>query len=84
MKKNLLISSVLVFAMTFNALAQCGSFTSTMSKQDESCMGCDGSANISPSGGLTPYNYNWDTGDSGPNIEWMCPGSYNVTVIDAN
>ena len=84
MKKNLLISSVLVFAMTFNALAQCGSFTSTISKQDESCMGCDGSANISPSGGLTPYNYNWDTGDSGPNIEWMCPGSYNVTVIDAN
>jgi len=44
----------------------------------------DGAIDISVSGGLSPYNYEWDNGDSSQDITGLSPGSYTVTVTDAD
>jgi hypothetical protein len=49
------------------------------------CYGdCNGSASISPSGGTPGYTYTWSTGAATPGITNLCPGTYTVTVSDAN
>jgi gliding motility-associated-like protein len=48
---------------------------------------CDGTATVSPSGGTPPYTFNWNgtpVGDSTAAITNLCPGSFTVTVTDAN
>lgn len=57
---------------------------------EESCYEyCDGVAEIIPSGGSGTLNYTYiftdGTAGSSPNlIEQLCPGTYNVSVIDEN
>jgi PKD repeat protein len=54
-------------------------------KSDIACFGsADGSANASASGGLPPYSFNWNSGQSGASISGLEEGSYAVTVTDAN
>ncbi|HBF87447.1 MAG TPA: hypothetical protein DDX39_02305 [Bacteroidales bacterium] len=55
------------------------------------CSGiCDGSIVASPSGGVTPYSYDWSpngppyTGDGSNTYSDLCDGTYNVTVSDVN
>ena len=51
-----------------------------MVDQDETCDGaCDGQATAS--GGA---NYAWSDGQTTPTAVDLCPGSYSVTVSDAN
>lgn len=52
---------------------------------------CSGDANgvilLSVTGGTKPYVYNWNpgpTGETQPRLENLAPGSYTVTVVDAN
>jgi len=45
---------------------------------------CDGSISTAPNGGVAPYSYIWNTGDTTQTISNLCAGTYNVTVIDAN
>lgn len=45
---------------------------------------CDGTATAIASGGTPGYTYSWSTGASTPGISGLCPGSYTVTVTDAN
>lgn len=46
---------------------------------------CNGSATANPSGGLGPYTYSWAPGgQTTQTISSLCPGSYTVTVTDAN
>jgi gliding motility-associated-like protein len=50
-----------------------------------SCNGvCDGAATALVSGGVGPYNHNWNTGAAGNNITGLCPGVYIDTVTDFN
>lgn len=57
----------------------------TFNTTDVSCNGnCDGSVTVTPSGGNTPYSYSWSNGDSTATSDTLCPGSYIVTVTDAN
>lgn len=47
--------------------------------------GCNGSATVSATGGVPPYNIIWQPGNiSGPTISNMCAGSYTCTVTDNN
>ncbi len=47
---------------------------------DVSCLGeCDGSIDITVTGGVTPYTYSWGNQDP----SGLCPGTYAVTVTDA-
>lgn len=55
---------------------------------DETCAGaCDGTIDLSASGGVTPYTYAW-TGTGGPyateDLAGLCAGTYNITVTDDN
>ena len=53
---------------------------------DESCLGaCDGTLWGSVSGGTGPYTYTWSGGlGVGQGFFNVCPGTYTVTVVDAN
>ncbi len=48
---------------------------------------CEGSATgilaAVPDGGIAPYTYLWSTGDTGPMIDNLSPGTYSVVVTDA-
>ncbi|MCB0530751.1 MAG: T9SS type A sorting domain-containing protein [Lewinellaceae bacterium] len=44
----------------------------------------DGSASANPSGGTPGYTYLWSTNETTASITGLLPGSYTVTVTDAN
>ena len=57
----------------------------TMTSSDATCSsGTNGSASVSVSGGTSPYTYNWSTGASTTSINNLVPGTYSVTITDAN
>ncbi|MBW8051639.1 MAG: PKD domain-containing protein [Cytophagales bacterium] len=53
---------------------------------DVSCNGaCDGSATVTPSGGIPPYNYLWTpSGQVDSTAIGLCAGTYIATVTDLN
>ena len=52
---------------------------------DVTCNGAnDGSVTATVTGGVTPYFYIWNTGQSTPSITGLGSGTYSVTVTDAN
>lgn len=46
--------------------------------------GFDGSIIINPSGGISPYTFSWDGGLTAKEMTGLTPGTYKVTVTDAN
>ncbi|MAC94148.1 MAG: hypothetical protein CMC96_01470 [Flavobacteriales bacterium] len=60
--------------------------TSTISSTSNiSCNGAaDGSATVSATGGTQPYTYNWSNNATTANIQNLNPGTYIVTITDAN
>ena len=56
-----------------------------MDSTNESIAGAnDGSASASISGGIPPYVYYWNTGDSSTTIDSLSPGTYTITITDSN
>jgi len=52
---------------------------------DATCFGyCDGSANISVTGGTSPYSFNWTNGQNLEDPIGLCAGGIGVIVADAN
>lgn len=50
-----------------------------------SCGGCDdGEATATGSGGTAPYTYIWSNGDASMVADSLLPGTYTVTITDAN
>ena len=47
-------------------------------------LSADGSIETKTSGGVSPYQYNWDNGNSTSNISGLSAGVYNLNVIDKN
>ncbi|MCB9190683.1 MAG: tandem-95 repeat protein [Flavobacteriales bacterium] len=45
---------------------------------------CDGSATATAAGGTAPYLYEWSDGQIGQTASNLCPGTYTVTITDAN
>ena len=58
------------------------------SSSDVTCNGaCDGSITTQSSGGTSPFAYDWQDGIAQPTefqATDVCPGTYQVTIIDAN
>ena len=51
----------------------------------KTCKGeAEGTATVTASGGVPPYNYLWDNGQSGYTANALASGSYDITVTDAN
>jgi gliding motility-associated-like protein len=48
------------------------------------CGKCNGSVTLSPTGGTTPYTYQWSSGAIGSTAGNLCAGVYAVTVKDSN
>jgi large repetitive protein len=46
--------------------------------------GRNGSITTTPTGGTTPYSYVWSNGSTAQNLTSLAPGTYSVTVTDAN
>ncbi len=46
--------------------------------------GANGTANLSVSGGTTPYTYNWSNGATTQNVSGLVAGTYSVLITDAN
>ncbi len=58
--------------------------TSAKVKTDVSCFGqCNGSVNVTVSGGTAPYNFAWNNGGSGNSLSGLCAGTYILTVTDS-
>jgi len=53
--------------------------------QHASCFGeCDGSIDVGITGGTTPYNILWSTGDTTSFIDSLCAGTDTIVVVDSN
>lgn len=60
-------------------------FTASNTKADITCYGLtNGSANVTTSGGQSPYSYLWNGGVTTQNRSGLSAGSYAVTVTDVN
>jgi PKD repeat protein len=65
-----------------------GPITSTISSINASnCGSPDGSASVAPTGGVSPYSYDWfpgtPTGDGTANISGLMAGMYSVLITDS-
>ncbi|MBI4647501.1 MAG: gliding motility-associated C-terminal domain-containing protein [Bacteroidia bacterium] len=61
------------------------SLTLSIAGTNTTCNGlANGSANISISGGTSPYNYLWNTGASTDTLQGISAGIFSVTVTDTN
>lgn len=59
--------------------------TTSILQTNVTCNGlCNGSADVTPSGGASPYTYSWNTGATTANVSSLCIGTYTVTIRDAN
>jgi len=47
------------------------------------CGGCTGSADLTVSGGSSPFTYSWSNGATVEDLSGLCSGTYTVTVTDA-
>lgn len=60
-------------------------FTATLNSTNPTCPGFNnGSTFVSAAGGTPPYTYAWSNGATGTFINNLGPGTYSVTVLDAN
>ncbi len=69
-----------VTCITVAATALSAQVTTT----DAACNGTGGTATATASGGVGPYSYLWNTGDTAAVITDLAPGTYTVTVTDAS
>jgi gliding motility-associated-like protein len=73
-------------ASVFFSVTQPPILSTAIKSQNTSCTACNGDAKVSVKGGTPPYVYSWSTSpvqstDSASNL---CPGTYTVTVKDAD
>ena len=83
----------ILMAMTGEAITvNCGGggvccplgFDTNINITDATCPeNADGSIDITPQDGLPPYTFNWSNGETTENISDLMPGTYMVTVTDA-
>lgn len=60
-------------------------FSTTINRTNVTCNGAgNGTATANPTGGLAPYSYLWSNGGNGQTINNLVPGTYTVTVTDAD
>ena len=74
-----------LFAIQVNACAvQAGAgLIGTINSTNATCNGiCDGSINITISGGTTPYTFQWNNNATTQNLSNVCAGNYTLVVTD--
>ncbi|MDP1746651.1 MAG: PKD domain-containing protein, partial [Bacteroidota bacterium] len=72
-------------ATSVGTITQFPAIFSTTSQTNVSCNGGNnGYASVIPSGGTTPFTYQWNNGLSNSSITALVAGNYTATVTDAN
>ena len=72
-------------SLSYQILSTVASLNLNVSATDASCFAlCDGTLDVSVSGGLAPYSFQWSNGVTGSLATNICSGTYSVTVTDAN
>ncbi|HNV99396.1 MAG TPA: PQQ-dependent sugar dehydrogenase [Chitinophagales bacterium] len=61
----------------------CGDFLVTGLITDYICASQEGNVDLTVSGGVAPYTFDWSTGDATEDLENLEAGTYTVTVTDA-
>ena len=56
----------------------------TATPSNAACNSPDGNIDLNVIGGATPYQFLWSTGETTEDVNGLLPGSYDVTVSDAN
>lgn len=58
--------------------------TGTVTSTDPACYNaCNGTLEVTLTGGVAPYTILWSNGNAGLNIDNLCAGSYTVTISDS-
>ncbi|MFH1320191.1 MAG: gliding motility-associated C-terminal domain-containing protein [Bacteroidota bacterium] len=66
-------------------IANTNILTSNITESNANCDGtCDGSADLTPSGGTSPYTYSWSNGETSQDITNLCAGTYTIDITDDN
>ncbi|MBI4931801.1 MAG: T9SS type A sorting domain-containing protein [Bacteroidetes bacterium] len=58
--------------------------TVLISITDATCNNTDGSATANPTGGTSPFTYNWSNGNSNQTANNLLAGNYSVAITDVN
>ncbi|MCF8373961.1 MAG: SprB repeat-containing protein, partial [Bacteroidales bacterium] len=59
--------------------------SATSNSDNINCYGvCNGLINLSVSGGNSMYSYFWSNGETSVDIDSLCAGNYEITIIDQN
>ena len=58
-------------------------FSLNVNSTDASCSANNGTATVTPSGGISPYTYQWNNGQTSQTAIGLSPGTYDVVVIDS-
>lgn len=65
-------------------ISENNAISATVSTTEPTCNGdCDGSALVTPNGGIPPYSYNWAAGQTINAVGGLCAGNYTATITDA-
>lgn len=75
---------LLPFALLLTATAAQAQLQVSCSGQDVFCNNPAGEVHTTVTGGVMPYVYDWNTGDTSGSIFNLLPGTYTVIVTDAN
>jgi len=59
-------------------------FTLSPATTSASCTLNDGTATVTPGGGISPFTYNWSNGQTTQTATALTAGNYSATVTDAN
>lgn len=71
-----------IFAFTISEPAPI-SITAVV-ENNENCLQANGSIEVHVNGGVSPYTYEWNTGESSPQLYQLAGGNYTLTIEDAN
>ncbi|TXB63594.1 SdrD B-like domain-containing protein [Phaeodactylibacter luteus] len=72
------------FVAAFVDIAEFDSPTCTVEIGQEVTMADNGALNVVVNGGTAPFDFLWSNGETTPIITGLTPGTYSVTVTDAN
>jgi gliding motility-associated-like protein len=65
-------------------ITQPSSVTLTSTVTTANCGASNGSATVTASGGISPYNFTWSNATNGPVLSGVSAGNFSVSVVDAN
>ncbi|MBX7226824.1 MAG: hypothetical protein K1X55_12400, partial [Chitinophagales bacterium] len=61
-----------------------GSLTTSYTTTDASCGQCNGTIDVTVSGGIAPYTYLWNDGATTQDRTGLCAGTYSVSITDVS